>query len=115
MGVGIVFEPPAAKPRKLATSLQNEKTPLMGGVIFDVTILVTIFVTRHSCRDSRNAIPETRTETTPTLEGDRTTPSQGGNGLMQLSCQTPPIPTRFDFTKLSKQYIVAQLQLDHIM
>lgn len=85
----------------------------MGGVIFDVTILVTIFVTRHFCRESRDAKRETRNETTPTPEGNLTTPTVGGNRPMQLSCQTSPILTEFDFAKLSKQYIVAQLQRDH--
>ena len=87
----------------------------MGGVIFDVTIRVTIFVTRHFCRESRDATRETRHDAAPTTEGDRTTPTQGGNRTMQLSCQTSPIPTKCDFAKLSNQHIVAQRQLDHIM
>ena len=79
----------------------------MGGVIFDVTIRVTIYVIRHFCRETRDATRETRHENTPHQRGSVPhTPSQGGDHHMQISCQ-------IDFTKLSKQYIVAQRQRDH--
>ena len=74
----------------------------MGGVIFDVTIRVTIYVIRHFCRETRDATREH-----PPPERERTThPLARGDHHMQISCQ-------IDFTKLSKQYIVAQRQRDH--
>ena len=82
----IVFIPPARFRGKTPHQRENEKTPLMSGVIFGVTILVTIFVIRHFCRESRDAKRETRnarreTRLPPHQRGIELPPPQGGIAL----------------------------------